>query len=191
MPTRFVTNPGRPGRKPLRRPARSQKNPAARRIGGVEAVYMGRVAGASRAVDGDGVEYRLDPEAVAEMGLRNGDMVVVRAVPGRFATFRKTVARKNPAHLAPPGLRALVEKIQTLTDENAHTQAVETLAVFAFPDKSHRMRKVIHAAAQLHDAYGYLPPGIAEIRDEVYKNAIQSIRREHGANVASQLAQAF
>ena len=58
---------------------------------------MGRVAGASRAVDGNGVEYKLDPEAVAEMGLRKGDAVVVRAVPGRFATFRKTVARKNPS----------------------------------------------------------------------------------------------
>jgi hypothetical protein len=88
----------------LNAPAK-RKNTRAPRLGGVEATYMGRVAGRSLAVDGMGVEYTLDPEAVAEKGLRKGDTVVVRAVPGHFATFRKTVTRKNTRKASLPPMR--------------------------------------------------------------------------------------
>lgn len=63
-----------------------------KRLGGVEATYAGRIAGRCLAVSATGAEYMLDPEAVAHAGLREGTALVVRAVPGDFATFRKTVA---------------------------------------------------------------------------------------------------
>ena len=75
-------------------------NPAPKpRLGGVAAIYHGRVAGRSLAVDDAGREYMLDPEAVTAARLRAGDTVTVRAVPGEFAQFRRSVAK--PPHANP------------------------------------------------------------------------------------------
>jgi hypothetical protein len=70
--------------------AKKRKENPRRRLGGVEAIYAGRIAGKSIARDEDGVEYVLDPEEIAESGVKKFDTLVVRAVPGRFATFRRT-----------------------------------------------------------------------------------------------------
>jgi hypothetical protein len=71
-------------------PSLVRKNNPRRRLGGVEAVYAGRIGGKSIARDEDGVEYVLDPDEIAESGVKKFDTLVVRAVPGRFATFRRT-----------------------------------------------------------------------------------------------------
>lgn len=98
--TRVGFNPRRMnGAEALPKVNRKRKN--TKRLGGVEATYAGRIAGRCLAVSATGAEYMLDPEAVAHAGLREGTALIVRAVPGDFATFRKTVAspkkRKNGA----------------------------------------------------------------------------------------------
>lgn len=76
-----------------------------------------------------------------------------------------------------------VKEIAQLTDENHHTEAVQALANLVFP-KGNRYRKMMDAAVMLQDAYGSLPPGIDEIRNEVYKQAMKAAQSA-GMDVAA------
>jgi hypothetical protein len=43
----------------------------------------------------------------------------------------------------------------------------------------------------MHVAYGSLPPGVDQIRSEVYKAAMAAIRRNYGPEAADEIAQSF
>lgn len=91
---------------------------------------------------------------------------------------------------AAPEWKNVAAKLYDLTDNNMHTEAVAELARFAFPRDS-KWVKVMEAAVAMHIAYGSLPPGVDQIRSEVYKAAMAAIRRNYGPEAADEIAQSF
>jgi hypothetical protein len=91
---------------------------------------------------------------------------------------------------AAPEWKNVAAKLYDLSDNNLHTEAVAELARFAFPRDS-KWVKVMEAAVAMHVAYGSLPPGVDQIRSEVYKAAMAAIRRNYGPEAADEIAQSF